>query len=982
MKEMQKNNGKEYWRSLDQIADTPEFRSFLEREFPENASEMTNPVTRRNFLGLMGASIAFAGLVSCRKPVQKIVPYVKAPEDMIPGIPKYYASTATLGSHAYGVLVESHGGRPTKIEGNEKHPSSLGKTNAFLQAEVLNVYDPDRAKSVSNEGTDAQWSDFVAFWKEKHSQFTESRGEGLAVISGEFSSPTLHRLYETFKSVFPKASWVIDEPVSYKNVYQGLETATGKRVRAKHHFDKAKVVLSIDNDFLGLEQESITGNKGFAKGRKVETEKDEMNRLYIVESSFSVTGSMSDHRKRLSQNQIERFVRQIASALGVLTNASENVVDPAWVNALVKDLKKNPGKSIVVAGHRQTAATHSIVFAINESLSNNGNTVTYHSDPYLVHDGDSIADVIKNASKLDTVIVLGSNPVYNSTAGQNFGEAYKKIKNRITLSLYKDETAALSTWHIHQAHFLESWGDAVAVDGTISTIQPLIQPLYNGKTNTEVLNLITSAEDKDCHDILNETWQDILKTKTLAKNWRRILHDGVHAENKSLITVKADGQAINNLVKSSDISATSLSKDNLEIVFYPSAKTYDGRYVNNGWLQEAPDPVTKISWDNAALISPKTAEELGVKTRDLVFINVGGKELEIVAHVLPGQADYVVSLEVGMGRKDYGRIADGAGFNVNTLKPSDSFSVTGARITPTGRTYVLANTQDHSSMENRPLIREATLEEYKKDPEFAPNMVKHPPLKSLWEEYPYTEGYQWGMAIDLNTCSGCNACVIACQSENNVPIVGKEQVEKGREMHWMRMDRYFSGDLDNPEMVYQPVACQHCENAPCEQVCPVQATLHDKEGLNVMTYNRCVGTRYCSNNCPYKVRRFNFFNYTKDYPETIKMVQNPDVTVRFRGVMEKCTYCTQRIQAAKIGAKNEGRTLVDGEVVTACQQACPADAIVFGNINDPESKVTKVKQQNRNYAMLGELNVKPRTTYLAKLRNPNPEIVKQTETVS
>jgi MoCo/4Fe-4S cofactor protein with predicted Tat translocation signal len=965
-------NGKEYWRNLDQIADTPEVIQLLQKEFPDNAEDINNPVSRRKFLGLMSASLAFAGLASCRKPVEKIVPYVQAPENIIPGIPKYYATTATRAAHAYGMLVESHEGRPTKIEGNDKHPSSMGKSNTYLQAEILNLYDPDRAKNVTRDGKDVTFEDFVTFWKEKHAEFLANQGEGLALVSGEFSSPSMHRLYSTFKKVFPKADWAVYEAVNQANINKGIEAAAGKKLRARYNFDKAKVIVSIDSDFLGTANDAIANSLGFANGRRVKTEKDDMNRLYIVESSFSITGGMSDHRQQLSQTQIEAFTVQLAAALGV-TDKGAAVVPEEWMKALAADLKSNPSASIVIAGNRQSAETHALVFAINAALANNNNTISYHDDAYAVLDDGSVSDLFKK--KINTLITLDNNIAYTLSGDSEIMKALGTIENKICFSMFADETAKISNWHIAASHFLEFWGDASAVDGTLSIVQPLIAPLYKTKSPLEFLNVLVSTENKKDYDLVKESWKSLLNSSS-EKPWRKVLHDGLFAvDNKVNATLK------NKIVP--DVSINSLSKDNLEIVFYTSWATYDGRYSNNGWLQEAPNPVTKISWDNAALISPKTATEFGIKSRDLIKISVNGKELEIVAFVLPGQTDYVIALDLGYGRKEVGRIADGTGFDVYTLRNTPLLhSVSGALISKTGSTYVLANTQDNISMEGRPLIREATLAEYKKGDNFEPEQTDHPPLKSLFDDYDYSKGYQWGMAIDLNSCTGCNTCVIACQSENNIPVIGKEQVEKGREMHWMRMDRYFAGDLNKPEMVYQPVACQHCENAPCEQVCPVQATLHDEEGLNVMTYNRCVGTRYCANNCPYKVRRFNFFNFTKDMPETIQMAQNPDVTVRFRGVMEKCTYCTQRIQKAKIDAKNEGRMAKDQDYMTACQQACPSNAIVFGNINDPESEVTKIKKLNRNYALLGELNIRPRTTYLAKLRNPNPAIEKPTETVS
>ena len=466
-----------------------------------------------------------------------------------------------------------------------------------------------------------------------------------------------------------------------------------------------------------------------------------------------------------------------------------------------------------------------------------------------------------------------------------------------------------------------------------------------------------------------------MKSVEFEKAWTKTLHDGLFSNIRSQKQTPKISASRIELALSKYQADEELSATNLEIVFRESPAVYDGRFANHGWLQEMPDPVTKLAWDNAALISPGMAEELNLKNEDLIQIDYKGRKIEVPVWIMPGHADYSITLTLGYGRKSAGRIGNYVGFNAFRIRTSANPGFgAGAVISKTGKTYLLANTQDHGSMEGRPLVREAVIDEYKKHPEFAKEMVEHPPLKSLWDEHSYDEGYQWGMTIDLNACSGCNACVIACQSENNIPIVGKEQVRNGREMHWIRLDRYFSGDLSDPEMAYQPVACQHCENAPCEQVCPVSATVHDEEGLNVMAYNRCIGTRYCSNNCPYKVRRFNFFNYTNEYPEILKMAQNPDVTVRSRGVMEKCTFCTQRINAAKITTKNKDEMVQDGDVVAACQQSCPADAIVFGNINDPDSEVSKSKKSNRDYTMLGELNVKPRLTYLAKIRNPNPAL--------
>ena len=981
--------GKDYWRSLDQLADTPEFQDFLNKEFPENASEMNGKLSRRKFLTLMGASLAFAGLAGCRKPVEKIIPYVTAPENIVPGIPQFYATTMPLGLSNYGIVVESHEGRPTKIEGNEKHPSSLGKTNAVVQASIIGLYDPDRSKKVMHKGEEKTWKAFLSFWKKHQKTLEPSNGEGLAVLTESISSPTFYGLYEKFKKQYPKAKWYVYNPVSDENIYKGLELAVGKPYQPVYNYEKAKVILSLDSDFLLTENEDIKANLGFAAGRKISSEKDEMNRLYVVESSLSNTGALADHRLRTSSGDIAGFTVALVEELkrqGLkieidLSNlkASDLNFDKKWLQETVKDILKQRSSGLIVAGRRQPAIVHAMVYAINLALGNVGVAVSYKEiSNTLMPEQNSIVRLSEevNNNKISTLAILNGNPVYNSPSDINFKELLTKIKTTIHLSEYVDETSKLTTWHLPCSHFLESWGDAKSVDGTLSVVQPMIEPLYNGKSNIEVMHMLLSGKVASGHNLVRDAWISILPKNNFENKWRKVLHDGLleNSSSRSMIpSIKKNN--LNKALAEFNFSPANLTLNNLEIVFQASPTVFDGRFANNGWLQELPDSMTKLVWDNAAIFSPKTAKELGVKNEDVVELTLKNKSIKLPVWILPGQADYSISVYLGYGRESVGRIGNNVGFNLYKIRNSKALYIdSGITVFKTVEKYTLANTQDHGSMEGRPLVREASLEEYHKNPEFAKEMVKHPPLVSLWEEPSYQEGYQWGMAIDLNACTGCNACAIACQSENNIPIIGKEHVRNGREMHWIRMDRYFSGNLEDPEVVFQPVACQHCENAPCEQVCPVAATSHDEEGLNVMTYNRCIGTRYCANNCPYKVRRFNFFNFTKDYPEVMKMAQNPDVTVRSRGVMEKCTYCTQRINSAKIKAKNEGRELKDGEAVAACQQTCPANAIVFGNINDPDSEVCKVKKQNRDYAMLGELNFKPRTTYLAKLRNPNPEL--------
>jgi MoCo/4Fe-4S cofactor protein with predicted Tat translocation signal len=988
MSDKLKYSGKKYWRSLAQSADTAKSTEALHSEFPEHAWEKDNSISRRNFLSLMGASLALAGLAGCRRPVDKIVPYVNQPEEITPGVARHYATTMPFGLSAYGLVVECHEGRPTKIEGNPAHPSTLGAANAMVQASILGLYDPDRSKRIKYRGNEQDWTSLVSFWRDLFSRYQQNQGRGLAVLTESFSSPTLAAMATAFRNQFPQARFVAYEPVSDENVYDGIKMATGAVYCPSYHFDKARVILSLDSDFLQTESEGIVAARGFADGRRLQSENDTMNRLYAIESNFSLTGGMADHRLYLASRHIGPFVLALAQELKQLglplkieaaSGYPDNFFDKKWLQVVAGDLIQSKGSGLVVAGRRQPPIVHALVLYINQALGNIGNTLAYHRpiDTELPSDGAfaSLTEDMRNG-EISTLVILGGNPVYAAPADLNFAESLKKVEHTIHLSLHHDETSQMTEWHIPQVHYLESWGDARAADGTISIMQPMIEPLYGGHSALEVLNLLVSGRDQRGYDITRERWKEILRGKAFEKEWQGILHDGFlpgSSSTKEVLTCNPD--VINIELQRILPAMKKPNVDNLEIIFASSPALFDGRFANNGWLQELPDAITKITWDNPTLISPRTAKELNLENGDMVKLEYRGQTIEVPIWIVPGQADYSAVLTLGYGREAAGKVGDNVGFNTYRLRTSSARDFgDGLKMRKTGQKYELAVTQEHQSMEGRPLVREATLEEYRRQPDFAARMVEHPPIESIFTEHKYDQGYQWGMAIDLNACTGCNACTIACQSENNIPIVGKEQVARGREMHWIRNDRYFVGDIDSPEMVHQPIACQHCENAPCETVCPVAATVHDREGLNVMTYNRCIGTRYCSNNCPYEVRRFNFFNYTSKLSETIKMAQNPEVTVRSRGVMEKCTFCVQRINHAKGGAKLESRDVRDGEIVTACQQTCPARAIVFGNINDPESEVARIKKQNRNYQILDEFNTRPRNSYLARIRNPHPEL--------
>ncbi|HVH54735.1 MAG TPA: TAT-variant-translocated molybdopterin oxidoreductase [Vicinamibacterales bacterium] len=1022
-----------YWRSLAQVEDHPEFRAALQREFPEGASELTDGITRRDMMMLVGASLSLAGLAGCRRPVEEIVPYVAAPEDTVPGIPRYYATTMPFRRSAYGLIVESHEGRPTKIEGNPSHPTTLGASSARIQASVLGLYDPDRSQSVTLKGARKTWKDFVAAWEQLSQAHAADGGAGLAVLSESFASPTLARLVSDLRARYPRVQWATYDAISDENRVAGLAAATGRSLDLLLRLDRAAVILALDADPLLTDPEMVRHARGFAQGRRAGAAStllepqgrpeqgrgatgsgQAMNRLYSVEGVYSLTGAMADHRLRLESRQIAPFLATLAARLGAggaasLAGAALPGVDPRWIDALAKDLLANRGKGVIVAGERQPASVHAAVCALNAFLGNTGATVSYYEtkDAALpsVSSLDSLVSAMK-AGTVQTLVVLGGNPVFDAPVDFDFASALSKVPHTIALGHSVDETSARVEWHIPRAHFLESWGDARAVGGTLGVVQPLILPLFDGRSPVELLGLMAGGQDRPGYDLVRETWKPILGEAEFDRKWNRVLHDGLLSGSElPEVAPGLKGEPYAELgrtiVDGASPQAAAGSAGALEVVFLPSPSLHDGRFANDGWLQELPDPLTKLTWDNPALVSPKTAETLGLTGGDVVRLDHAGRSLELPAWIVPGMADGVVALTLGYGRAHAGRVGSGVGFDTFTLRGSQASGfASGVTLTRLGRKHPLSATQEHGSMEGRPIVRESTLSELRaaeasspaqaegahvaeaphagkegRVPE-APGVFEEEPHHfSLWKEHTYDQGQQWGMTIDLNTCIGCNACMVACQSENNVPVVGKVQVAKGREMHWIRVDRYFSGEPSGgPEVVFQPVPCMHCEDAPCEQVCPVAATVHDAQGLNVMVYNRCIGTRYCSNNCPYKVRRFNFFNFTKDTPSILQLGMNPDVTVRARGVMEKCTYCTQRINRTKIDAKLAGRAVHDGDVKTACQQACPASAIEFGDLRDGSSRVAKAKADPRNYALLDELNTKPRTTYLAKVRNPNPDL--------
>ena len=1015
--------GREFWRSLDAVAGTAEFQAYLHREFPENASEWLDPVGRRGFLKLMGASLALAGVSACtRQPDELIVPYVRQPEEVVPGKPLFFATAMPMAGAGLGLLVESHEGRPTKIEGNPDHPSSRGATDVFAQAAILGLYDPDRSQTVTNVGQIQPFGAFVAAMRTVTTAQQGRQGAGFRILTGTVASPTAAAQIREIQARMPLARWYQWEPLGRHTAREGARLAFGQYVEPQYALEKADVLVTLDADVLCTGPAGVKHARAFASRRRVENGAAPLSRLYAVESTPTNTGTKADHRLPLRASQIEAFTRALAGVLGVgppslsepdAGRAEASVTAEAFIAALAKDLQAHRGRSLVIAGDGQPAAVHALAHRMNQVLGNVGTTVVYTATPEA-QPGDQLAGLRElvdemNAGAVDVLLIAGTNPVYDAPVDLQFADALQKVPLRAHLGLHHDETAALCQWHVPETHFLESWGDVRAVDGTASIVQPLIAPLYQGRSMHEVLAAFGDRPERTAYEIVREYWAAQSGLSTAApqaaaegaalaepsggaaqfaaaptpplsafdRAWRRWLHDGLIPDTAfAPMTVSASGSV--------PAAASAGAADGLDVVFRPDPTIYDGRFANNAWLQELPKPLTKLTWDNAALVSPATAARLTLVSEDVVELAHGDRKLRIPIWIAPGHADDCLTLHVGYGRRRAGRVGNGPGVDVTPLRTMEHpFILPGVELRKTAETYELACTQDHWSLEGRNLVRVATQAEYEQDPRVMQKM-EHLPLTglSMYPEYRY-DGYAWGMAIDQSVCTGCNACVVACQAENNVPVVGKDQVLNGREMHWLRVDRYYTGDLANPDTYHQPMPCQQCEAAPCEVVCPVAATAHSDEGLNDMVYNRCVGTRYCSNNCPYKVRRFNFLLYADWDTPGLKLLRNPDVTVRSRGVMEKCTYCVQRInqaraesirRAADPATPEDRKRIQDGEILTACQSACPTDAIVFGDINDPDSRVSQLKRSARNYALLAELNTRPRTTYLGIVRNPNPEL--------
>ena len=1002
-------NGRKPWRSMAELAGAPEFRALLEAEFPKEADPQG--INRRRWLQLMGASLALAGTSGCRWEKEEIMPFAERPERRTAGLPERYATAMDLAGAAIGLLVTAFDGRPIKIEGNPLHPQSLGATDSLAQAAILGLYDPDRSRQVfhrqpGSRETAADWERFEAFCREHFGGLRETKGAGFAVLSDSDSSPTVARLRGQLRNAFPQASWYEYEPLSRDHERLGSIQAFGAAYRTQLRLDRAGVIACFDADLFGDHPAALAAIRQFAERRQPD---ERMNRLYAIESCYTITGAAADHRLAIRPSEIGGFLNQLEA----MVEGAEGQTPPEWkrlLEAIADDLEGHRGGSLLVAGPSQPPEVHAAVHRLNAALDNAGQTIVYTQDPDPERPAhfEALRALVARMERgeVQTLLVLGGNPVYDAPADLAFAAAFSKVATRIHLSQFDDETSQAATWRLPQAHFLEAWGDARGFDGTYSIVQPLIEPLWGGRSKIELLAAIAGMEAPGGYDQVRETFKGLIAGEEFESRWRKCLHDGVlegsawPAVTPQLVEKGPASQPPDENRKG--------EPGGLEIVFQRDARVYDGRFANNGWLQELPDPMTRLTWDNAVLVGPATAERLGLAGEVLVRLTNGGRRIEAPVFIMPGQAEDTLAIALGYGRTAAGQVGGSArlevkpvGVDAYRLRRCEAPYFDGpATVELLGAVSRLAATQDHHAIDTialegkarrlGQLVREATRGEYLAHPEIIAHAlhlsggVKEGELKSLWEEHSH-DGYRWGMSIDLAKCIGCGACVTACQAENNIPVVGKERVLEGRQMHWLRVDRYFKGSPEGPSVVHQPVACHHCENAPCEQVCPVAATVHSREGLNDMVYNRCVGTRYCANNCPYKVRRFNFFYYhfnlEKPGNGVLKMAFNPEVTVRSRGVMEKCTYCVQRIQAAKIAAKNEavasgdpGRRVRDGQVETACQQACPARAIEFGDLDDKKSRVAAAHGSDRAYGMLAELNIKPRTKYLARIRNPHPSL--------
>ncbi|MBW0000258.1 MAG: TAT-variant-translocated molybdopterin oxidoreductase [Verrucomicrobia bacterium] len=966
------------WRSLDELSQSDEFRAWAQREFPEGASEFSDAVERREFLRVMGAALAMAGLGACSRPPQlKIVPYVEQPEEILPDRPLYFSTAMTLGGFATGLVIRSNEGRPTKVEGNLSHPCSLGATGPLEQAAVLQLYDPDRSRVVLHEGNIEPFEALLGAVLGEMERQRPERGRRFRLLTGAVSSPTLISQINALRAALPEMKWHQWEPFSRWSIYRAGQLTTGQLAEPDYRLENADVIVTLDYDFLGIAPDRLRLAKAFTRRRRFDRDDfRDPNTLFVAEPALTITGSVAQARLPSAAREIDWLARNLGARLQVCPAPAKAAEGSArdWLDAAVAALQGHPGRSLVLAGPGQHTETHALIHSINQKLGNLGQTITYRqvaaAEP--VDHPASLRELVQDLATgaADSVLVLGGNPVFTAPADFKLGDKLGRARFSLYAGLYDDETAACCRWHVPERHFLEGWSDTRAVQGESSIVQPLIAPLYGGISVHQLLAAFLGQPAAIDYDIVRDYWRRHGNWgPDFEKQWRQVLSDGVIANSATPEITSSGASPGPGAAPPPAPAGGPVGNEGYEITFAPDPALWDGQFANNAWLQELPKPFSKITWGNPAVISPRAAQQLRVENGDVVRLRREGAELEIPVWIQPGQAERTITLYLGNGRQRAGRVGNGTGVDTYRMRLSSGlWFCSGVQVERAGRYVQLAQTHLHHSMHGRDFLRTLPLTEFQagkrpegREPDPEPDDTLYNPTKLL------TAARQWGMSINLSTCIGCAACVIACQAENNIPSVGAGQVIMGREMHWIRVDHYFEGDPANPRIYQQPVPCMHCETAPCELVCPVEATLHSSDGLNQQVYNRCVGTRYCSNNCPYKVRRFNFLQFADTRTPGSQLVWNPQVTVRSRGVMEKCTYCVQRIRTTEIQAENENRPIEDGEIVPACAQACPADAIVFGNVADPHSQVSRLKALRLDYSMLGDLNTRPRTTYLARV---------------
>jgi molybdopterin-containing oxidoreductase family iron-sulfur binding subunit len=965
--------GRNYWRSLEELAETPELAAAVEREVPRFRGVL-GAFDRRRFLQLMAASMALGGLSACgpEPNPRQLLPYVEQPPGIVPGRSRYYATATTCNGYATGVLVAHQMARPVKVEGNPDHPASLGAASGIMQATILTLYDPRRAQSIVGNGQIDTWESFVTALFERRDRLLARGGEGLRLLTGNVTSPSLAAQIAALQQQFPAMRWHQWEPLHRDNEVAASQRAFGRPVDRVFDVAAADAIFAVESDLISAVPGWLAYARQFAARRRPDETGGQMSRVYAIESTPTLIGAKADHRLPMRPEEILEGMRHLAAAVGAGSQARAHpqTKDASWLTAAAQDLTQHKGRALVHAGREQPVEVHVLADAINSALGSFGKTIR-PIEPVAVspmQHQQSLRELAVDitAGRVDTLLMLETNPLYSAPVDLDFAAALKRVPLSVSLALYADETAAASTWLIPATHEYEAWSDARAFDGTVTIQQPQVRRLYGGHSAQELLAVLLADTSPDDYALVRGYWQQHAQ-QTGVGDFEAFWHESLRSG-----LVKDSAAAPVTAAPKSDVPRGSPppvpAEGAIAVLFRPDPLVWDGRFADNAWLLEMPRPFTRLTWDNAALIAPATADRLGIKTEDVLTIAANGNSVRAPFFVQPGQAPDCITLPLGFGRRT-GALGVDVGFDAYQLRSMESAWLTQATLSKTGDTLRLATTQGHDRVAGRDLIHEGTLAEYRKNPHFLEQQRSE---ESLYPSYSYPR-HAWAMAIDLNSCIGCQACVVACQAENNVPIVGKDLVLDQRVMHWLRIDRYYSGSPDNPDIAFEPMPCMHCENAPCEVVCPVHATVHDHEGLNLMVYNRCVGTRFCSNNCPYKVRRFNFFDYTikNDRPAES---WNPEVTVRGRGVMEKCTYCVQRIRMTQIDADREDRPIRDGEIQTACQQSCPTQAIIFGNRNDAQSAVAHRKASPLDYVLLEELNTRPRTSYAAVIRNPNPAI--------